>query len=107
LSTKKLYLIAGLVVLAVTVLAINRTITPRLERYLGSNATLIANDREHLAFATVLVTTIGTAGRTTTGLILETLFSVESLLGSGEGEFGAALAAGQNFVGVHVLHVPP
>ena len=51
--------------------------------------------------------TILAAAGATAGLILEAFFSVEGLLRTGEEEFGAALAAGKGFVGIHASHVPP
>ena len=86
---------------AVAIVAIDWPITARLEGHLGGGAAFIANHGEHLALATALVAAVGTAGGAAAGLVLEAFFSVEGLLGCGEGEFGAALAAGQGFVGVH------
>ena len=88
------------------VTAVNRTITAGLEGNLRGGATFIADYIIHLAFTAVVAAvavaaTIRAAAGATAGLILEAFFSVEGLLRTGEEEFGAALAAGQGFVGVH------
>lgn len=84
------------------VTAIHRTVTAGLEGDLRGGATFIADHVVHLALAAMAVATaVGTAGGATAGLILEAFFGVEGLLGAREGEFGAALAAGEGFVGIH------
>lgn len=93
------------------VTAVNRTITAGLEGNLRGGATFIADYIIHLAFTAVVAVavaaTIRAAAGATARLILEAFFSVESLLRTGEEEFGAALAAGKGFVGIHASHVPP
>jgi hypothetical protein len=89
------------VVLAIAVVAIDRPIAPGLERHLGGGAALVTDYGVHLALAAALGTAVGTAAGAAAGFVLEALFGVERLLGSGKSEFSAALTAGQGFVGVH------
>ena len=84
--------------------AINRTVVLRNEGNASGLATLSAHSLEHLtAFAAV-----GTAGLTgiaaslaASGLVLEALLSVESLLTSGEHELVATILTNQRLVFVH------
>jgi len=86
------------------VTAVHRTITAGLEGDLRGGATFITDHIVHLTLAAMAVAAaVGTAGGATAGLILEAFFGVEGLLGAREGEFGAALAARQGFVGIHDL----
>ena len=86
--------------------AVDRTVSAGLEGNLSGTAAAIADHVIHLtlaavAVATVLLTAGGTAGRAAAGLILEALVGVELLLGSGEHELVATLAANQSLVFVH------
>ena len=98
-------LIAALALCLEAGAAVNRTITAGLERNLGVLAAAVANHIIHLTLATVgaaiCLTTGSTACRATAGLVLETLVSIELLLGSGENEFCAALTANQSLVFEH------
>ena len=98
----KSYFVLAAAVTGKAITAVNRTITAGLEGDLRGGATFIADHVVHLALAAMAVATaVGTAGGATAGLILEAFFGVESLLGAGEDEFGAALAASEGFVGIH------
>ena len=106
----KSYFVLAAAVTGKAITAVNRTITAGLEGDLRGGATFIADHIIHLAFAAVamvVAATIRAAAGATAGLILEAFFSVEGLLRTGEEEFGAALAAGKGFVGIHASHVPP
>ena len=85
------------------VTAVHRTISAGLEGDLRGGATFITDHIKHLAVtaAVAVLPAIGAAVGATAGLILEALLGVESLLGTSEGELGAALAAGQGLVGIH------
>ena len=99
-------LVAGVVFLE-AVAAINRTVIARTERNLGFYATRRASYVEHFALLT------GTAAETTTVVLLfassaalgatarligEAFLSIKFLLGCGEYELYAAIAASQVFV---------
>src|SRR5512133_3786329 len=99
-------------VLLETVGAVDRPIAARLEGHLGVLATLGANDRIHLALATV-ATAVGGAAlagclarRPASGAAhrgAETLLGEEFLLAGREGEFLAAIVASEGLV-LHVVH---
>ena len=88
--------------------AVHGPIATGLEGHLGGAAATVADHFVHLAFGTVaaILTAGSTAGGAAAGLILEALFGVESLLGSGEHEFVAAFTAGEGLVLVHGLKPP-
>ena len=90
-------------ILGEAIAAVHGPIAPGLEGNLGGAAAAIADHFVHLAFATVaaVLTTGGAAGGAAAGLVLEALFSEESLFGSGEHEFVAAFTAGERFVLIH------
>ena len=84
--------------------AVHGAISAGLEGHLGGAAAAIADHFVHLtrsAVAAVLSTTSSTASGAAAGLILEALLGEESLLGSGEHEFVAAVTAGQGLILVH------
>lgn len=87
--------------------AVHRAISAGLERNLRGLAAAVADHIVHLtiaatgAAAAVGLTTLSAARRATTGLILEALVGVELLLGRGEYELCAALAAGDGLVFEH------
>lgn len=73
--------------------AVNRTVHGRTERYFGVFAAFGTDSVEHFTTgcSTVHACFAGSAaGRATTGLVGETLFSVEFLLGSGKNEIVTA-----------------
>jgi hypothetical protein len=79
--------------------AVDRLVTAGLKWYLGGSAAAVADDFIHLAIAaasasSITITFVGPAGRATAWFIREALFSEESLFGTGENEFGAAVTAG-------------
>ena len=80
--------------------AVHGPISTGLEGHLGGGAAAIADHFVHLALATVaaVLTTGGAAGGAAAGLVLEALFSEESLFGSGDHEFVAAFTAGERLV---------
>ena len=99
--------------------AVDRTITAGLEGNLGGTAAAIA---DYIVHGTIGVAVLVAAGSTTgsaasgatAGLVLEALLGEESLLGSSEHEFGAAVTAGQSLVLIHgwktslkILHPHP
>ena len=89
--------------------AVHGPIPTGLEGHLRGAAAAVADHFIHLALATVAAvvgTTGSTAGGAAAGLILEALFGVESLFGSGEGEFLTAFTAGQRFVLIHISEPP-
>ena len=90
-------------VLGEALTAVHGLVAPGLEGHLGGLAAAIADHVIHLAFATVatVLTAGGAAGGAAAGLVLEALLGVESLFGSGEDEFGAALTAGEGLVLIH------
>ena len=92
------------------VAAIYRTVSAGLEGNLGGDAAAVAYHFVHLTLATVTTAAgraaLGTAAGATARLVLEALLGVELLLGSGEHEFGATLAASQYLVFIHGM-VPP
>ena len=103
-------LVAG-VLTGVAIAAVDGAIAAGLEGHLSGGAATVADHFVHLArrAAAALraaVATGGTAGSTTGRLVGEALFREELLLGSGEGELGAAITASKGFVSVH-NHVPP
>ena len=105
------FLVAGLLTLGFKALAaVHGTIATGLEGHLGGAAATVANHFEHLALSATLAAlaaaAICAASMATAGLILETLFREESLLGSRKYEFGATLAAGQSLVLIHVRFPP-
>jgi hypothetical protein len=87
--------------------AVHGPISAGLEGHLGGAAAAVADHFVHLAFAAVaaILATGGTAGGAPAGLILETLFGVESLFGSSENEFVATFAAGEGLVLIHDLYL--
>ena len=100
--SKNSILIAHLVV---AVAAIHGLVSTGLERNLSGGTAVVADHFEHLTLAAIgvvaVVTTGSTAGGAATGFILETLFGVEGLFGSREGEFLAAFGASQGLVLIH------
>ena len=83
--------------------AVHGPIAAGLEGHLGSSAAAVADDFVHLTFAAIaaILPTGSTASGAPTGFILETLFGVESLFGSGEHEFVATFTAGERLVLIH------
>ena len=89
--------------------AVHGAISTGLEGHLGGAAAAIADHFVHLAgaiVATVSVAARSAAGRAAAGLVLEALFGEESLLGSGEHEVGATIAALEGLVLIHGI-IPP
>ena len=88
--------------MAEAIAAVYRTVSARTERHLGSHATSGAGHVVHFALlitaaatATAVLLLAGcTAIRATTGFVGETFLLEEVLLGSGEHEIGATIAAG-------------
>ncbi len=74
-------------------ITIYRSVFLRLEGYLCCFTAVCANSIEHLSGSTACVLLCLTAFTATTGLILETFFSVEFLLTCSENEFLAAIFA--------------
>ena len=99
-----LLIAAGLLSLEASA-AIYRTISAGLEGNLSGLTAAVADHIIHLTIAgagsAVLGATLRAAGGAAAGLVLETLVSIELLLGSGEYEFVAALTAGQSLVFEH------
>ena len=96
--------IAGRAMRSKAITAINRLITARLEGNLRLLAAVGADRSEHLALRAgiaILRTERSTALRAASRLVLEALFRVESLLGSTEDEFLAAIAANESLVLIH------
>jgi hypothetical protein len=90
----------------IAVAAVDRLVATGLERHLGGGAAAVADYFVHLTIAVasapaIAIALVGSAGRTTAGLILKALFGEESLFRRGEDELGAAVTAGKGFVGVH------
>ena len=105
-----LFELVARVLLGVAIAAVNGAITAGLEGNLRGSAATVADYFVHLTVAAVAatalsaaVTTGRAAGSATGGFVGEALFREELLLRSGEGEFGAAIAAGEGFVCVHRL----
>lgn len=109
-KTLSLSLITALTLRLEACTAIYRAISTGLERNLSGLSATIADHVIHLTLATIgatiLLTTRRTASGATTGLILETLVSIELLLGSGENKFCAALTANQSLVLEHEKYPP-
>ena len=84
--------------------AVHGTIATGLEGNLGGAAAAVADHFVHLtgsSVAAVLGTTSSAASGAAAGLVLEALLGEESLLGSRENEFVAAVTAGQSLVLIH------
>ena len=99
-------LIAVLALTLEALTAVDRPVSAGLEGHLRGAAAAVADHFVHLTLAAGLsVAAVGAAGsaarRAAAGLVLEALAGIEFLFGSAEGEFGAALAAGQDLVLVH------
>ena len=107
-AQRKPFLVLG-TILGEAFAAVHGLVATGLEGNLGGAAATIADHFEHLAFATVVVaigTTSGAASGAAAGFVLEALFGVESLFGSGEGEFLTAFTASQSLVLVHGVNPP-
>ena len=86
------------------VAAVDGLVATRLEGNLRLLAAVGADRGEHLALRAgiaILRTERSTALRAAARLVLEALLRVESLLGSTEDEFLAAIAANEGFVLIH------
>ena len=101
------FLVPG-VFLCEALTAVDRLVTAGLEGHLGGAAASVTNCIIELAGAiiasvvpAIAIAAIRAAGRAAARLVGEALFSKESLLRSGKGEFGATVAADQSFVSIH------
>jgi len=85
------------------VAAVHRTLTSGLERNPGLGTALGTRSFVHRAIATSLLLLRGTAFGASLGDILEALFLVEFLLGSGKDELTPTIRTLQRFVLKHFL----
>jgi hypothetical protein len=92
-----------------TVAAVDRLVSPRLERDLGNPAALAAGCLEHLAGSTSAGATVGrppglargTAIRATAWLVGKSLHGKKFLLAGGKRERPAAINARERFICIH------
>ena len=83
--------------------AINGSVAGRLECKLRLTTALAASSDEVLALASLSILLLVAASLTALGLVLEALFSIESLFTGGEYELLSAISAGKSDILVYYL----